>query len=268
LPPPAADNPVVDVRLLDGTRVTALFPPIAAASVTATIRKAGAAEVPLADAAGSGDVEKILSAAVASRRNLLLCGDAPAISALAGALAATFPAERRVVSVGTGVKSHPGWIDLANAGDPAGLVRAAAAFRADHLLVAEAGGAEWPELLLAAARGQEGIIGALAARSAAEALTRLRAFCVQAIGGPALPALVASTIDMVVLAGTTSTGAVRVLEIAEPNADGDALTSSFIARRSENRTTTTLDVSGVSSRLASAIAVAADTLPDHLIRRG
>ncbi len=268
VPPPPSDNPVVDVRLLDGTRVTALFPPITPGSVCAAIRKSTVPEIPLAEIAGSGDVERILTAALASRRNLLLGGETAAVAALAGALAGAFPAGRRIVSIGAGVKSRPDWIELGPGNDPAALVRAAVAFRADHLLVADAGGAELPELLLAAARGQEGVIASMAARSATEALSRLRAFSVGALGASAFASLVHSTIDLIVIAGTTASGGVRILEIAEPNAEGDNLVAATVARRPErNRAATTLDVAGVSSRLAAAIAVAADGLPTHLVRR-
>jgi pilus assembly protein CpaF len=266
-PPPAGDNPVVDVRLPDGTHVTALFPPVTAAPVCAAIRKASLPETPLADVAGNADVEKILVAALASRRNLLLAGDAQAVSTLAGALAGAFPADQRVVSIGAGAKARTGWTDLSPTGDTAGLLRAAMAFRPQHLLIADQGGAELPDILLAVARGQDGLIASIAARSAAEALTRLRAFSIGAVGSAALPMLVTSTIDLVVVAASTPAG-VRVVELAEPSVEGDGLIPAFVAKRSEaNRTSTTLDVTGVSTRLAAAIAVAADGLPTHLIRQ-
>jgi Flp pilus assembly CpaF family ATPase len=266
-PPPAGDNPIVDVRLPDGTHVTALFPPVTTAPVCAVIRKATASEVPLADVAGSADVEKILTAALASRRNLLLAGDPYAVTTLAGALAGAFPAERRIVSIGAGAKSRPGWTELAPSGDPATLIRAALAFRAQHVLIGDLGGAELPDVLLAVARGQDGVIVSIAARSAAEALSRLRAFSLGALGAAAFPVLVTATIDLVVFATTTPTG-VRIAEIAEPAIEGDALVPVFVAKRSEtDRSSPSLNVTGVSTRLAAAIAVAGDGLAPHLIRQ-
>jgi pilus assembly protein CpaF len=270
VPPPPSDNPVVDVRLFDGTRVTALFPPIASASVCAAIRKSTVTDVPLGDVAGSGDVEKVLRGALQSRRNLLLAGDVATLSTVLGALAGAISPGRRIVGIGTGIKSRPGWMELGMASDPAGLVRASVAFRADHLIVASAGGAELPELLFAAARGQEGVIACIAARSAAEALERLRAFSATALGATGFTSLVQSTVDLIVVAGTTSAGGVRILEIAEPIAEGQALVPWFVARRPESdRSATALEVSGVSARLAAAIAISpdADPLAAHLVRR-
>jgi len=266
-PPPPGDNPVVDVRLTDGTQITALFPPVTTSPVCAVIRKPALPEAALAELAGGGDVEKILSAALVSRRNLLLAGDAHAVSTLAGALASALPVDRRVVSIGAGAKARPGWTDLTPLADPAPLVRAAVAFRAQHLLFPDLGGTELPDLLLAIARGQDGVIAAIAARSADEALGRLRAFAIGAVGEAAYPMLATTTIDLIVYAASTASG-VRVMEIAEPSLEGDAVVPVFVAKRPvQSRAAQTLDVAGVSMRLGAAIAVGGDGLPPHLIRQ-
>ncbi|HEY8924099.1 MAG TPA: ATPase, T2SS/T4P/T4SS family [Polyangia bacterium] len=268
VPPPPGDNPVVDVRLPDGTHLTALFPPMTSAPVSAVIRKAQGPETTLSDLAGTSDVEKVLTAALAARRNILVGGDPQSATALMTALAAALPSspEHRVVSLGVAAKARAGLLEIAPAGELGGLLRAAAAFRPHHLLVTNLGGAELPELLLCMARGQDGVIASLGARSAAEALGRLRAFSVNAIGAGALPSLVMSTIDLVVVVGPTSVGP-RVIEIAEPKLEGDDLAPAFVARRPDsNRSSLNLDVPGVSQRLAAAIAVVADGVPPHLIR--
>ena len=117
------------------------------------------------------------------------------------------------------------------------------------------------------ARGQEGVVGCIGARSATEALGRLRAFSIEAIGATAFSTLVSSTVDLIVFAAGTPSG-VRVVEIAEIAQEGDGLVPSFVAKRPDNnRTSLTLDVPGVSMRLGAAIAVAGDGLPPHLIRQ-
>ena len=268
VPPPPGDNPVVDVRLPDGTHLTALFPPMTAAPVSAVIRKSAGPEASLSDLAGTSDVEKILTAALAARRNILVGGDPPSAGTLVAALTAALPTapEHHVVSIGLPVKARTGLLEVAPTGDLGGLLRAVSAFRAQHLLVGNLGGAELPELLLCMARGQDGVIASVGARSAAEALGRLRAFSVNAIGAHAWPALVMSTIDLVVVVGPTPAGP-RIIEMAEPKLDGDDLAPAYVARRPENnRSSLNLDVPGVSQRLAAAIAVVADGVPPHLIR--
>jgi len=260
---------VVDVRLPDGTRVTALFPPITPMSVCAAIRKSTVPEFTLAQLCGeTPDLETILSASIGARCNILLAGDRPAVSAMAGAIAAKFPSDRRILSIGAGVKARPGWIELAPGGEAAALVRAAVAFRADHMLVADPQGSELPDLLLAAARGQTGVVAAVAARSAAESLGRLRTFCLGVVPPDAFGSLVTSTVDLIVFAGTNSDGSVRVLEIVEPVMEGGTLTPSYVARRADLASiSAALDVTGVSARLGQFIATAAQTLPQHLVRR-
>jgi pilus assembly protein CpaF len=269
VPPPPSDNPVVDVRLADGTRVTALFPPITPLSVCAAIRKSTVPELSLSALCGNGEVEQILTVAVASRRNILVAGDRPAVTALAGAMASAIPPERQVVSIGAGARYRARWIELSPGGEPAALIRAAAAFRADHLLVADPGGGDLPDLLLAAARGQGGIIASVSARSATEALTRLRAFSVGIVGADAFAPLVDSTIDLVVFAATDGEGVVRLIEIVEPVAAGVELTPVFVARRTNLANPVaeaTWEVPGLSSRLAEAIAATGDAVPAHLVR--
>jgi pilus assembly protein CpaF len=270
VPPPPSDNPVVDVRLADGTRVTALFPPITPLSVCAAIRRSAVPDLSLAALCGNGAAEQILTVAVASRRNILVAGDRPAVTALAGALASAIPPDRQVVSIGAGARYRARWIELSQGGEPAALIRAAAAFRADHLLVADPGGGELPDLLLAAARGQGGIIASVSARSATEALTRLRAFSVGIVGADAFAPLVDGTVDLVVFAATDGEGVVRLIEIVEPVAAGTELTPVFVARRTNLAVPgaeVTWDVPGLSSRLAEAIAATGDAVPAHLVRR-
>ncbi len=267
VPPPPSDNPVVDVRLPDGTRVTALFPPITPLSVCAAIRKSTVPELSLAEVSGHGDVERILTAALASRRNILLAGDRPALGALAGAMAGAIPAESQVLSIGAGTRYRQGWIELAPGGEPSALIRAASAFRADHLLVADPEGGDLPDLLLAAARGQGGLVAAVSARSVSEALVRLRAFSVGVVGAEAFVPLVASTVDLVVFAAMDRDGRVRVVEVVEPVGHGPELTSSLVARRGNlGHPEPAWDLRGVSSRLGEAIAMASDALPAHLVR--
>ena len=121
--------------------------------------------------------------------------------------------------------------------------------------------------MLGAARGQEGVIACMAARSATEALGRLRGFAVGSLGASGFSALLTGTIDLIVLAGTLAEGGVQIVELAEPQAEGETVVSSFVARRPDgSRAPGALNVAGVSTRLAAAIATSTAALPGHLIR--
>ena len=197
-PPPPPDNPVVDVRLPDGTRISAAFPPAAPAGVVGSIRRPGLPERPLAELVpgGSADVQALLETVAATRRNLLVTGDAAAVTIALGALAGALPPDHRVVAIGALARSRSGWSELTPAADMTGLLRVAAALRADHLVLGELLGPEASELALVAARGQEGIIVALPGRGAVEVLGRLTALAAAGLGGTATAAaLVAGTFD-------------------------------------------------------------------------
>ncbi|HEY4394583.1 MAG TPA: FHA domain-containing protein, partial [Polyangia bacterium] len=202
-PPPAPDNPVVDVRLADGTRVSAAFPPASPTGVVAAIRRPVLLERALTDLlpGGSRDALTLLESAVGARRNLLLTGDVAALPSALGGFAAAIPADRRVVAIGAAQpRARGGWTDLAPAADMAGLLRVAATLRADHLVLGEVAGPELGELLLVAARGGEGIIVALPGRSPGETLSSLTALAAASLGATpaAAAALVAGAFDLVV----------------------------------------------------------------------
>ena len=106
-PPPPPDNPVVDVRLPDGTRVSAAFPPAATAGVVGSIRRTVLPDRVLVDLVpgGNKDVQALLDALVATRRNVLVTGD---VAALPSVLAAFAPRGSRRSAGGRDRRDGPG----------------------------------------------------------------------------------------------------------------------------------------------------------------
>jgi pilus assembly protein CpaF len=276
-PPPAPDNPVVDVRLADGTRVSAAFPPASPTGVVAAIRRPVLLARTLSDLipGGSKDAQTLLESAMSARRNLLLTGDAAAMPQVLGALASAIPADRRVVAIGAAQpQARGGWTDLAPAADMAGLLRVASTLRADHLMVGEVMGPELGELLLVASRGQEGLIAALPGRSTIETLGRLAALAAAGLGATAAvtTALCASAFDLVVHVVAVTDGTVRIVEVAEPRVAGAALEADPVLAFSGdgNRRdpgTGRLQGRGVSARLSAAFTVAGSPLPSSLVNK-
>jgi pilus assembly protein CpaF len=276
-PPPAPDNPVVDVRLADGTRVSAAFPPAAPAGVVASIRKPVLVARAIADLipGGSKDALTLFESAIAAHRNLLVTGDATALAQALGALSAAIPANRRVVAIGAAPpRTRAGWVDLAPGADMSGLLRVAATLGPEHLLLGEVFGPEIGELLLVAVRGQDGLIAALAGRSPADTLARLLALASVGLGAPASAAafLVASAFDLVVQVVTASDGSARIVEVVEPRVDGAAIATSVVlayygegGRREVGAGR--LQGRGVSPALGAAFAAAGSPLPPALVSK-
>jgi pilus assembly protein CpaF len=280
VPPPAPDNPVVDVRLADGTRLSAVFPPVSPLGVVGSIRRAAPTERALVDLVppGAKDVQTLLEAAMAGRRNLLLTGDAAALSPLAAALMALIPASRRVVSIGGGgARARAGWTDLQPTADLSALVRVATSLRAEHLLIAEAVGPEVIDLLLAAARGQDGLMIAMPARAVAEGLARVEALAMPALGAfgsaaASIAPLVCSTIDLAVHVVANTDGSARIVDIVEPKVDGVHVgAEAVVSWRSDSGRRGSgagkLQVNGISARLGAALAAVGQSLPSNLVRR-
>jgi pilus assembly protein CpaF len=274
-PPPAPDNPVVDVRLPDGTRVSAIFPPASAAGVVASIRRPTLPERALGDLVpgGSRDVQTLLEGLVASRRNVLVTGDAAALPAALGALGRAIPADRRVVAIGASARSRMGWTDLTPTADPAGLVRVAAALRPDHLVVGEVTGPDVAELALVAMRGGEGLIAAMPGRSVGELLGRMVALAGPALGGaPAAASLLASAFDVVLHVVVGGDGGARIVDVAEPRPSGaDIVPEVALALFSDGGKRDAaggrLQGRGVSARLGTAMAAAGSPIPSALLHK-
>jgi pilus assembly protein CpaF len=272
-PPPPPDNPVVDVRLPDGTRVSAAFPPAAPGGVVASIRRTVLPERALVDLipGGNKDVQALLDALVATRRNVLVTGDVAAIPAVLSALGGEVPPDRRVVAIAAAARSRSGWIDLAPAADPAGLVRVASALRPDHLVVGELSGPEAGELVLVATRGQNGVLLAMPGRSATEAVTRLGALAAVTLGATSAPALVANAFDLYVHVVAADGGA-RIIEIGELRASGAELTvevslSLYGDGSKRDAASGRLQGRGVSARLGASLAAGGSTLPAAMVSK-
>jgi pilus assembly protein CpaF len=266
------------VRLVDGTRIAAVFPPASPTGVCASIRKAALPDQSLSELGPAGTMTKeaqtVLEAALAGQRNVLVTGDTGAVAALLGAIAAAVPADKRVVSIGAALpRAKAGWTEFPPAGDMPGLIRVAAALRADYFLLGETGGPEVLDVLLAAARGQEGVIFGLSGRSASEALARIEALALQNPGVTAVPQLANSTLDLVVHVVALAEGGSRVVEISEVKLDTNnrLTTDPVLVWRSEGSRRSgasgKMQIIGVTSRLAAAIATSGGSLPSNLIRK-
>jgi pilus assembly protein CpaF len=273
-PPPPPDNPVVDVRLPDGTRVSAAFPPAAPAGVIASIRRTVLPERVLVDLVpgGNKDVQALLDALVATRRNVVVTGDVAALPSVLAAFGREVPADRRVVAIGAAARARSGWIDLAPTGDAAGLLRVAGSLRADHLIVGELAGPEAAELVLIATRGQNGIVLAMPGRTANEAISRFGALAAAGLGGTATaPALVAGAFDLYVHV-VASDGGARIIEVGELRAAGTELALDVALQiygegSKRDLASGRLQGRGVSARLGAALAAAGSALPAALVAK-
>ena len=210
--------PCVDVRL-PGARVHAVLPPVSTAgpliSVRIARREPWRLDALLAAGTLGAEQAAALRAAVAERRNVLVCGPAGSgKTSLLAALLAEAPAHERIVTVEDVAElavDHPHVVGL-EARQPnsdgaggiglAALVREALRMRPDRLVVGECRGAEVAELLTALNTGHDGGAGTVHCSSPDALGARLEAL--GAAGGltpEALRLQAVAAIDVVVQLG-------------------------------------------------------------------
>ena len=219
--------PVVDARLPDGSRVHVVLPPLAIDGPVVTIRRFGAAEVPLT-AFCSPDTAVLLAAAVETGLNMVVCGGTGAgKTTLLNALCGYLPPGERVVTVEDAaelrlpgehvvrLETRPPSPDGLAAIGVRDLVRAALRMRPDRIVVGEVRGAEALDMLQAMNTGHGGCLSTCHANGPADAVRRIETMAL--LGDNQVPldavrAQILGAVDLVVHVSRTGTGAGRRVE--------------------------------------------------------
>ncbi len=234
-------TPLVDARLPDGSRVTAVLPPLAVDGPLLTVRRFGGQPLRLPDLIALGTVEpddaELLTAVVRARLNVLVSGGTSSgkTTTLAALAALCDPAERIVTvedaaELTLGVphvarlESRPASVEGRGAIDIRALVRNALRMRPDRIVVGEVRGGEALDLLLAMNTGHDGSLATVHANAPRDALRRLETMALMAgveLPHAAVREQVASALHVVVHQERSRGGRRRVAAIAAVLPDGD-----------------------------------------------
>jgi pilus assembly protein CpaF len=190
------EQPILDARLPDGSRVAAVIPPCSLHGTALTIRKFLPAYFTLDALVGNETLQahtaRLLMDAVAARQNILISGGTgTGKTTLLNALAGRVPADERVVVVEETAELR---LDLPNVlrlearraqhDRPAvtvrQLLRATLRHRPDRIMVGEVRGEEAYDLLQALNTGHAGSLCTIHASSALQALARFTSCVLQA----------------------------------------------------------------------------------------
>ena len=223
-------SPLVDARLIDGSRVNVVVPPLAIDGPCVTIRRFGTRAISLREMAAAG-VSHLLEWAVRRRHNILVSGGTGAgKTTLLNALAAAIPAGERVITVEDAaelqlpgehvvrLEARPANADGLGAVTVRSLVRNALRMRPDRIIVGEVRGGEALDMVQAMNTGHEGSLSTCHANSPADALRRLETMVLMSDVALPLDAVreqLASAIDFVVHVARQAAGVRRVTEVAE-----------------------------------------------------
>jgi pilus assembly protein CpaF len=189
------EQPLLDSRLPDGSRVAAALPPVSLGGTTLTIRKFQSRHFTADELVRIGtltpDQLDTLQEAMAARDNLLISGGTgTGKTTLLNALAAFLPAEDRLIVIEDTAELQLQAANLVRfearreqAGWPAitirDLLRATLRHRPDRILVGEVRGGEAFDLLQALNTGHSGTLSTIHANSAEQALRRFTSCVLQ-----------------------------------------------------------------------------------------
>lgn len=227
--------PMVDARLLDGSRVNAVIPPIALKGASLTIRKFPAHRMRMSDLirsdAISAAMAQFLLLCVGTRKNILISGGTGSgKTTLLNILSNGIPTGERIVTIEDAaelrldhdhlvtLEARPANLENRGRIDIRDLVRNALRMRPDRIVVGECRGAEAFDMLTAMNTGHEGSLTTLHANSTRDALSRLESMVLMAGLDLPLPVVrehIGASIDIVVQQTRFSDGHRRVTSIVE-----------------------------------------------------
>ncbi len=228
-------SPICDARLLDGSRVNVIAPPLAIDGPTLTIRKFKRDKLRLQNLVEFGSISpagaKILSIIGACRCNTLISGGTGSgKTTLLNTLTAFIDPSERVITCEDAaelqlqqphvvrLETRPPNLEGQGQVTMRDLVKNCLRMRPDRIIVGEVRGPESFDLLQAMNTGHDGSMGTLHANSPREALSRLESMIT--MGGFSLPPktireIIVSSVDVIVQAARLRDGSRRITHITE-----------------------------------------------------
>ena len=241
------ENPMVDARLPDGSRVHLVTLPSAMQGTTITIRKFPDKRLTVADLVKFGsftdDVAEFFEAAVVSRLNIVVSGGTGSgKTTLLNVLSSFIPEDERIITVEDSAELQlaqrhvvrletapaiPGEVEIGKL-EIRDLVKGTLRMRPDRLVVGECRSGEALDMLQAMNTGHDGSLTTVHSNSPRDAVSRLETLCMMA--GMDLPvevirAQLASAVHMFVQQARLKDGSRKVTQITElQGMEGDKVT--------------------------------------------
>jgi pilus assembly protein CpaF len=244
-----ADNPTVDARLPDGSRVNAVAPPVAVDGPYLTIRKFLQNRMTMEEIIELGSITphmaEFLQACVTARLNVLISGGTSSgKTTMLNILSGMIPGNERIVTIEDAVElqlkqrhvvrmeTKPPDTDGRGEVATRELVRNALRMRPDRIVVGEVRGGEALDMLQAMNTGHSGCITTLHANTPRDAIARLETMAMMA--GLDMPLLairkqIASAFNLIVHQARLTDGSRKTTQITEvAGMESDVVTLSDI----------------------------------------
>ncbi|GAA1141228.1 CpaF family protein [Nesterenkonia lutea] len=237
--------PMVDARLLDGSRVNAVIPPLAFNGSSLTIRKFSKDPFKVDDLVRFGtlspEMAELLNACVAAKLNIIVSGGTGSgKTTLLNVLSSFIPDGERIVTIEDAVElqlqqdhvvrleSRPPNVEGKGEVSIRDLVRNSLRMRPDRIVVGEVRGGESLDMLQAMNTGHDGSLSTVHANSPRDAVARLETLVLMA--GMELPLRaireqLASAVDLIVQLTRLRDGTRRVTAVTEVHGmEGETVT--------------------------------------------
>lgn len=229
------DNPTVDARLPDGSRVNAVIPPVAIDGPSVTIRKFSKGKLSVDQLIQFGSITQnvatFVRACVIARFNILVSGGTGSgKTTLLNVLSGFIPEEERIVTIEDAaelklqqehvvrLETKPANVEGVGNVSVRDLVRNSLRMRPDRIVVGECRGGEALDMLQAMNTGHDGSLTTLHANSPRDGLSRLETMCM--MSGMDMPLKVlreqaASAIDLIIQQSRMKDGSRKVTQVTE-----------------------------------------------------
>ncbi len=227
--------PMVDARMLDGSRFNAIIPPLALDGAAVSIRRFGANPLKLEDLlnykAFTPEMVMLLEGAIKARLNIIISGGTGSgKTTLLNTLSSFIPNSDRIVTIEDAaelqlqqdhvvrLETRPPNIEGRGAITATDLVRNALRMRPERIIIGECRGPESLDMLQAMNTGHEGSLTTTHANTPRDAVSRLETMIMMAgfeLPLKAMRTQIASAIDLVVQASRLQGGPRKITQITE-----------------------------------------------------
>jgi pilus assembly protein CpaF len=228
-------QPIVDARLLDGSRVNAIIPPLALDGPALSIRRFGrhviTSEEMLANRTVTRSMLRFLAACVEAKTNILISGGTGSgKTTTLNALSRFIPEEERIITIEDTAElqlqqrhvvkfeTRPPSLNKTGGISQRHLLRTSLRMRPDRIIVGECRGAEALEMLQAMNSGVEGSMSTVHANSPRDAFSRLEAMVLMSdlqIPSRVILQQLAGAIKLVLQVSRLQDGSRKIMSIAE-----------------------------------------------------
>ncbi len=228
-------QPIVDARLLDGSRVNAIIPPLALDGPALSIRRFGrhviTSEEMLTNHTVTPAMLQFLAACVQAKTNILISGGTGSgKTTTLNALSRFIPEDERIITIEDTAElqlqqrhvvkfeTRPPNLNKTGGINQRQLLRTALRMRPDRIVVGECRGAEALEMLQAMNTGIEGSMSTVHANSPRDAFSRLEAMVLMSdlqIPSRVILQQLAGAVRLVLQVSRLQDGSRRIVSIAE-----------------------------------------------------